>query len=975
MHHRLLLVVASLAFPAASQMTLVSISPPSAIVGGPGFTLSLTGSGFASTNVVLWDGGTLATTFSNSTHLTAAVPAALIATAGTATVRVRQLLPTPTFSNSLVFSINNPAPVLATVTPSTLQVGAASTTLTITGSAFSPATVARIGSTDLSTTFVSSTVIQAVVPGSLTSVTGNVQFSIFNPAPGGGTSSVVSLSVQNPLPVLSSISPNQVGVGNVAVTIVASGSGFVPGSTVRLGAGALSTTFVSSTQLSAILPASALGNAGTSQISVTSPTPGGGTSLGQPFTVTNPAPTLSSATPTVVPAGTATTLTLVGTGFNAQTAVQADGGVLQTFLVSSTQLTAIFVPSIAGVGNLVAITVVNPSPGGGTTAAQTLAIGNPIPLLSIVTPPTVTATTTGFGIAVIGSRFVPTSTVQWDSTTLSTTFVNSQQLLATVPPGFATIAAAHTIAVFSPAPAGGVSSTRTLTVENPVPTLTSIEPAAVAVGTPALTMSIVGADFVPSSSALVDGVPVTTTFIDSSSLIATVPASALLDPAVRLIAVSNPTPGGGVTAALSLTAVNAIPSITSVSAVQPPLVVDGPETLSIAGSGFHDFSVAKLDGAALATTFAGSLTGPATLTATVPANFLGVGGPHQLTVFNSGNGEGESAPVTIVFENPHPVIASLSQASIPGGSTDTTVVVNGSGFVTSTVATLSGSPVASLYFGPGTIHVVVPAALERASRQFSLGLTNSGPGGGSTSTPLLVTGPVVASVVPAAVPVLAPGSTPVSLTVTGGPFQPSDTIHLNGAAFATNHLTAPTLTCTLDPNVLVVQSPGGFALTVVRSGTAGLVASNAVGVAVGSPDNAGTVTLAPRAPPPGQGFNVRAEFPVGSVPFTLLAEIPAPTALLLSITPSFELALGPGLASPIVLVDGLGLFGPASGAVTAPDDLSVLGGPAARSLFEIPGLVAPSPPLGTTFSLAAIFADPSSPIGLNVTHIGGPHGM
>jgi uncharacterized protein (TIGR03437 family) len=71
--------------PAAS---LASLSPSSAAPGGAAFTLTVTGAGFTANSTVQWNGKPLVTTFVRASQLTAGVDAALIATAGTASVTV-----------------------------------------------------------------------------------------------------------------------------------------------------------------------------------------------------------------------------------------------------------------------------------------------------------------------------------------------------------------------------------------------------------------------------------------------------------------------------------------------------------------------------------------------------------------------------------------------------------------------------------------------------------------------------------------------------------------------------------------------------------------------------------------------------------------------------------------------------------------------------------------------------------------------
>ncbi len=71
---------------------LSSISPSQLPAGGPGFTLTLNGSGFKADSQVLWNGAPLPTTFVSSTRLSAAVPAANILSGGPFPIAVQQML-------------------------------------------------------------------------------------------------------------------------------------------------------------------------------------------------------------------------------------------------------------------------------------------------------------------------------------------------------------------------------------------------------------------------------------------------------------------------------------------------------------------------------------------------------------------------------------------------------------------------------------------------------------------------------------------------------------------------------------------------------------------------------------------------------------------------------------------------------------------------------------------------------------------
>jgi len=72
----------------SSAPAIHSLSPASAAPGGAAFTLTVNGTSFVSGATVDWNGTALETTFVSATQLTASVPAALIASAGMATVTV-----------------------------------------------------------------------------------------------------------------------------------------------------------------------------------------------------------------------------------------------------------------------------------------------------------------------------------------------------------------------------------------------------------------------------------------------------------------------------------------------------------------------------------------------------------------------------------------------------------------------------------------------------------------------------------------------------------------------------------------------------------------------------------------------------------------------------------------------------------------------------------------------------------------------
>ncbi len=90
---------------------------------------------------------------------------------------------------------------------------------------------------------------------------------------------------------------------------------------------------------------------------------------------------------------------------------------------------------------------------------STSAAGNPIPFLNQpLVPDTVAPGGSAFNLTLNGTGFLPTSTVNFNSTPLSTTFVNQGQLTASVPAADIATAETAAITVANPAPGGGSSN-------------------------------------------------------------------------------------------------------------------------------------------------------------------------------------------------------------------------------------------------------------------------------------------------------------------------------------------------------------------------------------------------------------------------------------------------------------------------------------------------------------------------------------
>jgi hypothetical protein len=548
--------------------SLSALTPGSAAAGSPAVQLQVGGSGFIDASVVRWNGNNLTTSYVSAAQLTALVPASDLAAAGSASVTVVNPAPGGGTSSADTFTIlaTNPPPSLSSISPTSAAAGNAALTLTVSGSNFVADSKVDWNGTALTTTFVSSTRLTALVPASDLAAAGSASVTVVTPSPGGGSSGAVTFAINttNPAPSLSAISPTSAAAGSTALTLTVTGSDFVAASAIAWNGTALTTTFVSSTQLTALVPASDLTTAGNGSVTVVTAPPGGGTSGTATFTINavNPAPSLGTISPASATAGSnAITLTVTGSDFVAASEVDWNGTALNTTYVSAAQLTATIPASDLATTGTASVTVVNPAPGGGTSGALTFTINpsNPLPTLSALSPPSALAGATGFTLTVTGGGFVAgASVVQWNGTALATTYVSASQLTAAVPASDIASAGSASVTVVNPTPGGGTSGaiSFSITATNPVPALAALSPASASVNSPALSLTLTGSGFISSSVVQWNGSALATTYLSPTQLTATIPASDLASVSSANVTVANPAPGGGTStaAAFSVTA-------------------------------------------------------------------------------------------------------------------------------------------------------------------------------------------------------------------------------------------------------------------------------------------------------------------------------------------------------------------------------------------------------------------------------------
>lgn len=354
---------------------LTSLSVTKALVNSEEMTLDIAGSGFVSGVTVNFGSVALTPTVVSPNQITIRIPKDSLAKSGILAVSASNLSPGGGISNSLEFAVENPAPTLTSISLDSIVAGNADFVLTLTGTQFVESSVVGFGSATLVPSATSSTELTVTVPASSVQDGGIYPVLVSNKAPGGGTSNALSFTVNNPSPTLTALSQQTVLLNSPAFTLQLTGSGFVHQSAVLFGSTALVPSSTSPTQMSVLVPETALVKAGRLDVSVVNPTPGGGTSASVRFTIENPVPVLTTTSPTSITTSTTdNSVILIGKGFAQDVTVTLGGEPVTVLSATSTGITVSIPSSLLASPGTLTFNVSNPEPGGGQSNTLTLTV-------------------------------------------------------------------------------------------------------------------------------------------------------------------------------------------------------------------------------------------------------------------------------------------------------------------------------------------------------------------------------------------------------------------------------------------------------------------------------------------------------------------------------------------------------------------------------------------------------------------------
>jgi hypothetical protein len=491
------------------------------------------------------------------------------------------------------------------------------------------------------------------------------------------------IPLSNPSPEITSLSPSRVRATGPAFELMVTGSGFNAFSVVRWNGADRPTTVVNASTLRASIPESdlALEAAGSADITVFAPTPGGGISSTLTLPI-DPPPSISVSATTVAP-GASVTMTLIN-GFGGSTdwlsfaavAAPNTSNISWRYVGSgaTTQTWTLTAPSTEGEYEF-RLFVNNGYTRKATSPAITVAIPpNPVPAVTALSPARTAAGSAAFTLAVTGTGFVQAAVVRWNGSDRATTFVNATRLNAAISAADVAVIGNASVSVHSPEPGGGTSDAMTFTIDPP-PSLT-VNTTAAPGGSP-VTVTLVN-----GLGGATDWLALATTSASNTSYI----TWTYVGPGVttRTWTVNLPTSVGAYEFRLfksGYTRVATSPSI-AVSPGGPVATSLSPAgtsvggaafTLTVNGGSFLSSSVVRWNGADRPTTYvSGSV-----LRAAIPSSDIAATGTAQVTVHTPPPGGGTSAPLTFTISQ-SPLLA-VSATTATGGSQVTVTLTNGFG--------------------------------------------------------------------------------------------------------------------------------------------------------------------------------------------------------------------------------------------------------------------------------------------------------
>ncbi|MGQ0505654.1 MAG: IPT/TIG domain-containing protein [Myxococcaceae bacterium] len=172
-------------------------------------------------------------------------------------------------------------------------------------------------------------------------------------------------------------------------------------------------------------------------------------------------------------------------------------------------------------------------------------VTEPTPVLTSITPPKAPVGSPGVTVILNGSNLRINTNVYWDDTLLPGITLENGVLSAPIPAELLATARVATLTVRTPDAVPEGSQGLPFTVENPHSTALSVSPASALAGSPDTVLTVRGSGFVRGATVYLGETGLTTRFVSSQELSATVTMAALSQSGRYRVTVRNPAPTEG----------------------------------------------------------------------------------------------------------------------------------------------------------------------------------------------------------------------------------------------------------------------------------------------------------------------------------------------------------------------------------------------------------------------------------------------
>lgn len=636
----------------------------------------------------------------------------------TAVTVTATLVANTSITGSYTMNIVNAVPSINSVYPNPLSVGGTNS-VNINGSGFVPGTVVYVNGSAVSTSYQSFNLVTAQVPVAGTA-TGSLSVSTINPAPGGGTSNVVSDPISTPAITLAAYNGDGTNTGTTRLgnrtKIVPSVTGSLDSSvtyTLTSGAGSVTTDgyyYAPTTMPSSTAVTVTVALVQNPAITAT-----------YNMNIINAVPAISSVYPNPLQVAGTNSVSINGSGFVPGTIVYVNGAAVTAAYSSFNLITAQVPVSGTATGSLT-ISTVNPAPGGGTSNAVSQPIATPTITLNAFN-----GDGTNTGTTRLGSRtkLVPNvagsldSTVNWSVTSgVGSMTTDGYYMAPQTMPANPSVTVTGTLNANS-----SITASYTFQLINPVPYISGTYPTQLTTNV-TNSVNIFGTNFVPGTQVYVNGTAVPTTYTNFNQITATI---AVPDNGVGsyVITAVAPTPGGGSSTTYSLPILVKTTQLNAYS-------TDGVNPTTIRLGRNMQFYLSITNG-----------TGDTTATWTVNGGgTVSSNGLYQApTAMPSSTSVTVTAAlvsnpaVTATYQfsllNPTPVISASNPASLKPGAANT-VTLAGSGFVAGTTILVNGAATSTTFQSADSVQVQITPSSSATS--VSITAQNPNPGASSSST-------------------------------------------------------------------------------------------------------------------------------------------------------------------------------------------------------------------------------------------------